>query len=207
MKQVFIGSKTTYRYELLHSKNIIGESIDSTATLVRYVIGVNNDLIQKEEEGWLYIEKIKEGKQEDQILYGKRINLPILEDNPYFHDLLDQFDTKKMIPFVELLPSIDNMQENQVELEEKNKETQNVLESEKNKKDFLTEEEKSPELKEHPEESNDKEKQKAILEQKIQFKKDELATFTENFTIKEKEIAELEEELNRLTKKEKFLSL
>ena len=39
--------------------------------------------------------KIKEGKQEDQILYGKRIDLPILEDNPYFHDLLDPFDTKK----------------------------------------------------------------------------------------------------------------
>ena len=38
--------------------------------------------------------KIKEGKQEDQILYGKRIDLPILEDNPYFHDLLDPFDTK-----------------------------------------------------------------------------------------------------------------
>ncbi|MDN3077364.1 PcfA protein, partial [Enterococcus faecalis] len=73
---MFIGNKTTYRYELLHSKNIKGEAIDSTATLVRYVIGVNNDLIKKEEEGWLYVEKIKEGKQEDQILYGKRIDLP-----------------------------------------------------------------------------------------------------------------------------------
>ncbi len=99
VKQVFIGNKTTYRYELLHSKNIKGEAIDSTATLVRYVIGVNNDLIKKEEEGWLYVEKIKEGKQEDQILYGKRIDLPILEDNPYFHDLLDPFDTKKSHSF------------------------------------------------------------------------------------------------------------
>ena len=38
-------------------QNIKGEAIDSTATLVRYVIGVNNDLIKKEEEGWLYVEK------------------------------------------------------------------------------------------------------------------------------------------------------
>ncbi len=35
---MFIGNKTTYRYELLHSKNIKGEAIDSTATLVRYVL-------------------------------------------------------------------------------------------------------------------------------------------------------------------------
>ncbi|MEM5113969.1 PcfA protein, partial [Enterococcus faecalis] len=27
---MFIGNKTTYRYELLHSKNIKGEAIDST---------------------------------------------------------------------------------------------------------------------------------------------------------------------------------
>ncbi|MGH2165409.1 PcfA protein, partial [Enterococcus faecalis] len=89
-----------YRYEPPQTKNISGEAIDSTATLVRYVIGVNTHLTKKEEEGWLYVEKIKEGKQEDQIVYGKRIDLPILEDNPYLHDLLDPFDTKKVIPFV-----------------------------------------------------------------------------------------------------------
>lgn len=169
VKQVFIGNKTTYRYELLHSKNIKGEAIDSTATLVRYVIGVNNDLIKKEEEGWLYVEKIKEGKQEDQILYGKRINLPILEDNPYFHDLLDPFDTKKVIPFVELLPSA---VENQVKPEEKNKETQ-----------------------------------KKILEQKIQFKKDELATLTEEIATKQEEINDLEQKLSTFSKKPEGLYL
>ncbi len=205
VKQVFIGNKTTYRYELLHSKNIKGEAIDSTATLVRYVIGVNNDLIKKEEEGWLYVEKIKEGKQEDQILYGKRIDLPILEDNPYFHDLLDPFDTKKVISFVELLPSA---VENQVKPEEKIKEPQDIVELEKNNKTTITTEEKeNTELKEQPDEMADKETQKKILEQKIQFKKDELATLTEEIATKQEEINDLEQKLSTFSKKPEGLYL
>ncbi len=95
------------------------------------------------------------------------------KDNPYFHDLLDPFDTKKVIPFVELLPSA---VENQIKPEEKNKETQDIVELEKNNKTTITTEEKeTTELKEQPDEMADKETQKKILEQKIQFKKERVS--------------------------------
>ena len=132
------------------------------------MIGVNNDLIKKEEEGWLYVEKIKEGKQEDQILYGKRIDLPILEDNPYFHDLLDPFDTKSH----SFCRAIAFSCRKSGKARRKNKETQDIVELEKNNKTTITTEEKeTTELKEQPDEMADKEIQKKILEQKIQFKK------------------------------------
>lgn len=59
---MFIGNKIIYCYEFFYLKNIKGEVIDFIVIFVCYVIGVNNDFIKKEEEGWFYVEKIKEGK-------------------------------------------------------------------------------------------------------------------------------------------------
>ena len=98
---------------------------------------------------------------------------------------------QKVIPFVELLPSA---VENQVKPEEKNKETQDIVELEKNNKTTITTEEKeTTELKEQPDEMADKEIQKKILEQKIQFKRRELATLTEEIVTKQEEINDLEQ--------------
>lgn len=47
----------------------------------------------------------------------------------------------------------------------------------------------------------DKETQKKILEQKIQFKKDELATLTEEIATKQEEINDLEQKLSIFSKK------
>ena len=92
---------------------------------------------------------------------------------------------------MELLPSA---VENQVKPEEKIKEPQDIVELEKNNKTTITTEEKeNTELKEQPDEMADKETQKKILEQKIQFKKDELATLTEEIATKQEEINDLKD--------------
>lgn len=112
---------------------------------------------------------------------------------------------QKVIPFVELLPSA---VENQVKPEEKNKEPQDIVELEKNNKTTITTEEKeTTELKEQPDEMADKETQKKILEQKIQFKKDELATLTEEIATKQEEINDLEQKLSTFSKKPEGLYL
>lgn len=94
-----------YRYPLLHSDTIESQPISSPEDLINFVIGANNKLIDRKEKGWIYAEKIKESRHGEILLYGKRIDLPIFEDNPYFDELLATFHTKKLIPFVELLPS------------------------------------------------------------------------------------------------------
>lgn len=94
-----------YRYTLLHSDTIETQPISSPEELINFVIGANNKLIDRKEKGWIYAEKIKESRHGEVLLYGKRIDLPIFEDNPYFDELLATFHTKKLIPFVELLPS------------------------------------------------------------------------------------------------------
>lgn len=94
-----------YRYTLLHSDTIEAQPISSTEELINFVIGANNKLIDRKETGWIYVEKIKESRHGEILLYGKRIDLPIFEDNPYFDNLLSNFHSKKLIPFVELLPS------------------------------------------------------------------------------------------------------
>lgn len=77
--------------------------------------------------------KIKEGKTRDQILYGKRIDLPILEDNPYFHDLLDPFDTKSH----SFCRAIAFSCRKSGKARRKNKETQDIVELEKTTKPLL----------------------------------------------------------------------
>lgn len=94
-----------YRYPLLHSDTIEAQPISSPEELINFVIGANNKLIDRKEKGWIYAEKVKELRHGEILLYGKRIDLPIFEDNPYFDNLLSNFHTKKLVPFVELVPS------------------------------------------------------------------------------------------------------
>ncbi|MBT0787490.1 PcfA protein [Enterococcus faecalis] len=198
-----------YRYDLLCSANIKKEPINSVEALINFVIGANNRIINQKEQGWIYAEKVRVSGPDETILYGKRVDLPLLEDNPYFDKLLSAFHTKKVIPFVELLPSsLDNTQENQDKPEEKTSKLHDIVESEGSKKDKLTTEEReTTELKKQPDEMADKETQKKILEQKIQFKKDELATLTEEIATKQEEINDLEQKLSTFSKKSEGLYL
>ncbi|MBO1138038.1 hypothetical protein [Enterococcus faecalis] len=91
--------RATYRFELDVSETIQKQSIQSTPSLINYVIGVNNALIQREEVGWLIIKKYKQTKKGDQLLMAKKIELPLYEDNPYFDELLMPFYTKKPLVF------------------------------------------------------------------------------------------------------------
>ncbi len=99
--------KATYRFELTVSETIQKQAIQSTSSLINYVIGVNNALIQREENGWLIIKKYKETKKGEQLLMAKRIELPLYEDNPYFDELLTPFYTKKPLAF----ESVDELEE------------------------------------------------------------------------------------------------
>lgn len=95
--------KSNFRFELIHSDNIKAEKIETPEALVSYVIGVNNHLYKQEEQGWIYAEKIKETKKGNVTLFAMKIDLPILEDNPYFDQLLSPFYTKKKLPFEEIV--------------------------------------------------------------------------------------------------------
>ena len=80
--------KAIYRFDLDASDNIQLKTISDATSLTSYVIGVNNDLFAKDTKGWLLIEKSKVTKKGDQKLYGLKLDLPILEENSYFDELL-----------------------------------------------------------------------------------------------------------------------
>lgn len=91
--------KNAYRFEVIHSDNINGEEIKDADGLINFVIGVNNHLLAMDEKGWLFIEKIKETKKESTVFYVAKLELPLLEDNPYFDSLLSPFYTRKKVDY------------------------------------------------------------------------------------------------------------
>lgn len=100
---MFGFKKSTYRFDVVHSDSIDSQPIKDADALVNYVIGVNNDLLDKNEKGWLFIEKLKESKKGSTVLYAARLELPLLEDNSYFDQLLSPFYTKKKLEYDESL--------------------------------------------------------------------------------------------------------
>lgn len=106
--------KAIYRFDLDASDNIQLKTISDATSLTSYVIGVNNDLFAKDTKGWLLIEKSKVTKKGDQKLYGLKLDLPILEENSYFDELLFPFHTKKSIEYDQSVFLVDK---NEIELE------------------------------------------------------------------------------------------
>ncbi|EMF0083401.1 hypothetical protein NSB50_002318 [Enterococcus hirae] len=106
--------KAIYRFDLDASDNIQLKTISDATSLTSYVIGVNNDLFAKDTKGWLLIEKSKVTKKGDQKLYGLKLDLPILEENSYFDELLFPFHTKKPIEYDQSVFLVDK---NEIELE------------------------------------------------------------------------------------------
>ncbi|ELA82334.1 hypothetical protein [Enterococcus faecium] len=107
--------KAIYRFDLDASDNIQLKTISDATSLTSYVIGVNNDLFAKDTKGWLLIEKSKVTKKGDQKLYGLKLDLPILEENSYFDELLFPFHTKKPIEYDQSVFLVDK---NEIELED-----------------------------------------------------------------------------------------
>ncbi|HIB1912256.1 TPA: hypothetical protein ACWWCV_002751 [Enterococcus faecium] len=107
--------KAIYRFDLDASDNIQLKIISDATSLTSYVIGVNNDLFAKDTKGWLLIEKSKVTKKGDQKLYGLKLDLPILEENSYFDELLFPFHTKKPIEYDQSVFLVDK---NEIELED-----------------------------------------------------------------------------------------
>lgn len=111
--------KTAYRFEVIHSDNINSEVIKDADGLINFVIGVNNHLLSMDEKGWLFIEKIKETKKDSTVLYVAKLELPLLEDNPYFDSLLSPFYTRKKEAYDSSLVSpllADSTASNEIEL-------------------------------------------------------------------------------------------
>ncbi|MDT6349316.1 hypothetical protein NNL84_06830 [Enterococcus faecium] len=106
--------KAIYRFDLDASDNIQLKTISDATSLTSYVIGVNNDLFAKDTKGWLLIEKSKVTKKGDQKLYGLKLDLPILEENSYFDELLFPFHTKKPIEYDQSVFLVDK---NEIQLE------------------------------------------------------------------------------------------
>ncbi|MDU4270232.1 MAG: hypothetical protein E7I44_05970 [Enterococcus hirae] len=111
---MFSLKKAIYRFDLDASDNIQLKTISDATSLTSYVIGVNNDLFAKDTKGWLLIEKSKVTKKGDQKLYGLKLDLPILEENSYFDELLFPFHTKKPIEYDQSVFLVDK---NEIELE------------------------------------------------------------------------------------------
>lgn len=194
---MFSFFKQKFVFSISHSTNINSETISDAGQLINYVIGVNNDLFDNEEEGFLVIKKDKVTKKGYQPIFAMEIELPILEDNPYFTEVLNPFYSKKPINFDEtILPQeLDNITMNnnlEDEVQELSEELRNLA---SNGEDFLnkdeslvtktivdnTLEEPSEILEENVSEEDTKElliaeyQQKvAKLEQSLQIKEDEI---------------------------------
>lgn len=140
---MFSFFKQKFVFSISHSTNINSETISDAGQLINYVIGVNNDLFDNEEEGFLVIKKDKVTKKGHQPIFAMKIELPILEDNPYFTEILTPFYSKKPINFDEtIIPKeLDNITMNnnlEDEVQELSEELRNLA---SNGEDFLNKDE------------------------------------------------------------------
>lgn len=176
-----------YRYNLLCSANIQVKPINSVEALINFVIGANNRIINQKEQGWIYAEKIRVSGPDETVLYGKRVDLPLLEDNPYFDNLLSPFHTKKTIDFVEMVPNP----------EEKPLQTAKESKEEFSETDIITKQSEKPSEEEQiPDSSVPKNEEVEQLVTKIADLEKQLGLF---FT----ELGELKNQVEALTPKEK----
>ena len=119
---MFSFLKKKFVFSISHSANIQSETINDAGQLTNYVIGVNHDLCDNDEEGYLIINKEKVTKKGNEPIFTMKLDLPLLEDSPYFVELLQPFYSAKPIKgFDETLlldePTATNLQDIQ-EVEE-----------------------------------------------------------------------------------------
>lgn len=93
--------KPTETFIISHSEEIKPATIKEAGELINYVIGVNNDLLDRGKSGWLIVKKISTKKKVDTTIYATRLDMPLLEDDPYFTTLLEPFYQNKPVDFDE----------------------------------------------------------------------------------------------------------
>lgn len=86
-------------FSVTHSEGIKAVTIAEAGQLINYVIGVNNTLIEREETGWLLVQKKQPHKKGEKLLFADYLSLPIMEDNPYFENRLAPFYKEKPTAF------------------------------------------------------------------------------------------------------------
>lgn len=94
---MFSFLKKKFVFSISHSANIQSETINDAGQLTNYVIGVNHDLCDNDEEGYLIINKEKVTKKGMEPIFTMKLDLPLLEDSPYFVELLQPFYSDKPI--------------------------------------------------------------------------------------------------------------
>lgn len=90
--------KKEVQYRISQSANIKSVEIENEIDLINHVIGVNNNIIDNEESGWLIVEKMLLTKKGETSIFAIRLELPIYEDNAYFNHLLLPFSSNKPVP-------------------------------------------------------------------------------------------------------------
>lgn len=91
--------KKEYVFTVTTSDNLKSEVVFDADSLINYVIGANNHLIDTKQEGWIVATKEKRTAKKNTTLYGVKVDLPLEEDNPYFVELLAPFHTKKPLDY------------------------------------------------------------------------------------------------------------
>lgn len=100
---IFDMFKPAETFVIAHSEEIKPATIKEAGQLINYVIGVNNDLLDRGKSGWLIVKKTVTKKKIDTDIFAMRLDLPLLEDNPYFINLLEPFYQSKPVEFDESL--------------------------------------------------------------------------------------------------------
>ena len=183
--------KATYLFELDVSESIQKQTIQSTSSLINYVIGVNNALIQRDDAGWLIIKKYKQTKKGEQLLMAIKIVLPLYEDNPYFDELLTPFYTKKPLAF-------EQVEELQEEKEEVDPVNQSVPEMPEEMKALMMQNQHTVESKVEEKVYQEKDETGSKKELSIEENKEEIEKLRTQLLQKEQEVQCLKQENERV---------
>lgn len=96
---MFGWGKNNFRFELSEVNNINDDDIQDFSDLVNFIGNENIDLQFRNEKGSVVITKIKEDKQDEQIIYSEKLELPIDCEPEEFEKILSKFTSKKQLPF------------------------------------------------------------------------------------------------------------
>lgn len=96
---MFGWGKNNFRFELSEVNNINDDDIQDFSDLVNFIGNENIDLQFRNEKGSVVITKIKEDKQDEQIIYSEKLELPIDCEPEEFEKILSKFTSKKPLPF------------------------------------------------------------------------------------------------------------
>lgn len=194
---IFDMFKPTETFVMTHSEEIKPATIKEAGQLINYVIGVNNDLLDRGKSGWLIVKKTVTKKKIDTDVFAMRLDLPLLEDNPYFTDLLEPFYQSKPVVFDEsLLLDFEETGQNEEKEVKETPELPSDLESLAKKGTVALEQDEILVPQESTEDSNKLSEEKSLeYEQEIKRLKSEIEAKNELLTKKmeqEKEVVELQ---------------